>query len=135
MELQAHSLVNESDVLKTAIPKPHQIPKRVNGAGVYLLVSVETVEAAACSVSTVSDAMAVTVSASSFSLRWASIKDWPTVGANLWRELQCLPAGRERVVSVKVDVIHMTQTQLSAYVKVKHNDHFDFSKITHSVSR
>lgn len=96
MELQAHSLVNESDVLKKAIPKPHKIPKRVNGAGVYLLVSVETVEAAACSVSTVSDAMAVTVSASSFSLRWASIKDWPTVGANLWRELQCLPAGRER---------------------------------------
>lgn len=60
----------------------------------YLLVSVEVF---CWSLSTVREAMAVKVSASSFSRLWASSRDWPTVGAILCRDVQCLPTDHEKI--------------------------------------
>ncbi len=73
----------------------------------YLLVSVEVF---CWSLSTVREAMAVKVSASSFSRLWVSSRDWPTVGAILCRDVQCLPTDHEKINNDKDRYVIKTST-------------------------
>lgn len=65
-----------------------------------LPVSVLLRTEACCSTSTVREAMALTVSASSSDWPWAPLgpsnSEWPLVWDKLWRQGQCLPSGKER---------------------------------------
>lgn len=66
---------------------------------------------ACCSTSTVREAMALTVSASSSDWPWAPVgpsnSEWPLVWDKLWRQGQCLPSGTEREIHMGWGSIHV----------------------------